>query len=301
MEFPLYRKQVPYLKRPTPQVLCSTWTSKKSSFREGQGLMIHSFGRRRASTLRRAPVNIESQKNGTQSPTPAPTPGSSFGGLQLRPPTPLPTPEAFGKNLGDKPRVRLAWRGETPGETGRMVSRDAERRGKKPDARDARARSSEGDRGRELSPPLGRVGRKAVAHARGGSPGHLPLRTRSLVCLAPLLTSPRRDLGSVTRSRAGAASLGRRWLRLRRPLPAAARGVGAARAGGGAARARRGGARPRGPLSSPRPAHGSLPVDTCSAENPILQTLIERTASARHCARNWGFKADRGREAALGH
>lgn len=88
MEFPLYRKQVPSLKRPTPQVLCSTWTSKKSSFREGQGLMIHSFGRRRASTLRRAPVNIEGQKNGTQSPAPAPTPGASLGGLQLRPPTP---------------------------------------------------------------------------------------------------------------------------------------------------------------------------------------------------------------------
>lgn len=54
VEFLLYRKQVPYLKRPPPQVLCSTWTSKKSSFREGQGLMIHSFGRRGASTLRGA-------------------------------------------------------------------------------------------------------------------------------------------------------------------------------------------------------------------------------------------------------
>lgn len=247
MEFPLYRKQVPYLKRPTPQVLCSTWTSKKSSFREGQGLMIHSFGRRRASTLRRAPVNIESQKNGTQSPTPAPTPGSSFGGLQLRPPTSLPTPEAFGKNLGDKPRVRLAWRGETPGETGRVVSRDAERRGKKPDARDARARSSEGDRGPGTEPPAGEGGPRG-SRTREGRVSGPPPAAHPVPCVpsaASYLAAPRSRIGDPK-------PRGSRQPRPPLAPPPPAPPCRGAR-GRGSARGRRRGAGPEGRSAAPRP------------------------------------------------
>jgi hypothetical protein len=79
-----------------------------------------------------------------------------------------------------------------------------------------------------------------------------------------------------------------------------ARGRGSAHGRGRSAGPEGWSAAPQAPLAGPaqRPR---LPVDTCSAENPILQTLIESPASARHCARGWSFKAKRGREAVLGH
>lgn len=167
-----------------------------------------------------------------------------------------------------------------------MVSRDAERRGKKPDARDARAPSSEGDRGPGTEPPAGEGGPRDCRAHEGRVPGPPPA-AHPVPCVpstASYLAAPGSRIGDPE-------PRGSRqpWPPLAPPPPAPpCRGA----RGRGSARGRRRGAGPEGrsaaprPPSSPRPAHGPLPVDTCSAENPILQTLIERAASARHCARD---------------
>lgn len=145
-------------------------------------------------------------------------------------------------------------------------------------------RAAKGTAGRELSPRWGGWTAR-LSHTRGAGP-RAPSRRARVPCVpraASYLAAPGSRIGDPEPrgSRQPGPPLA--------PPPPAPPCRGAR--GRGSARGRRRGAGPEGrsaaprPPSSPRPAHSLLPVDTCSAENPILQTLIERPASARHCAR----------------
>jgi hypothetical protein len=139
-------------------------------------------------------------------PAPAPhtvlTPWWLPAAPPLSPGSRAQTPAASGRNLWDEQGALL---GEGEANPGRMLGRRSRRMRSRAHGMEARG-GGIGDRHR--APSRGRVGREAVAHARGGSRPTLPPR-RPLPCLlrAPLLTSSRRDLGSMTWNRAGAPDL----------------------------------------------------------------------------------------------
>lgn len=258
--------------------------------------MIHSFDRHGASPLRGAPVTSKAEE---WYPTPAPTPGSPLGGFQLRPPTAPDFPTQTHTPGSSRFPRGAGGGGSKPPRWGEMGCRAAGMSG----AHGMRGRRAvKGTAGWERS-PAGEGGPQGSGAPEGRVSAPPPLPAAHQVPCVPraasYLVAPGSGIGDPEPRGSHQPPL------LLAPPPPAppcrgARGRGSAHGRGRSAGPEGWSAAPQAPLAGPaqRPR---LPVDTCSAENPILQTLIESPASARHCARGWSFKAKRGREAVLGH